>query len=139
MNSVARDFVEAPSQMLENWCWEPTVLKRITSHYKTQEKLSDELIEKLIARCVLASLLYLMFIASRADAGCDGRGECGVEFGFDSRYVNIGLFSLRQLFFGTFDINVHTNTSDGSSSIPNPILVSSSNSYLCSCHYNCVT
>jgi Zn-dependent oligopeptidase len=42
--------------MLENWCWEPQVLKRITSHYKTQEKLSDDLIKKLIARRVFAQL-----------------------------------------------------------------------------------
>ena len=50
--SVARDFVEAPSQMLENWGWEPKVLKKISSHYKTQEPLPDDLIQKLIKRFV---------------------------------------------------------------------------------------
>ena len=53
--SVARDFVEAPSQMLENWGWEPKVLKKISSHFKTQEPLPDDLIEKLIKRFVAFS------------------------------------------------------------------------------------
>ena len=50
--SVARDFVEAPSQMLENWGWEPKVLKKISSHYKSQYPLPDDLIQKLIKRFV---------------------------------------------------------------------------------------
>ena len=50
--SVARDFVEAPSQMLENWGWEPKVLKKISSHYKSQDPLPDDLIQKLIKRFV---------------------------------------------------------------------------------------
>ena len=50
--SVARDFVEAPSQMLENWCWEPRVLEKMSSHYETQKPLDADLIEKIIKRCV---------------------------------------------------------------------------------------
>ncbi|KAJ0407668.1 hypothetical protein ATCC90586_001850 [Pythium insidiosum] len=46
---VERDFVEAPSQMLENWCWEEEPLKRLSSHYETKEQLSDELIARLIS------------------------------------------------------------------------------------------
>jgi len=38
--------------MLENWGWEPKVLKKISSHYKTQEPLPDDLIQKLIKRFV---------------------------------------------------------------------------------------
>ncbi|KAG8740405.1 hypothetical protein FRC10_004356 [Ceratobasidium sp. 414] len=74
--SVARDFVEAPSQMLENWCWEPEVLTKMSSHFEKKEPLSDDIIKKLI----------------------------------DSRYVNVGLFYLRQIFFGKYDIKVHTQT-----------------------------
>ena len=43
-----RDFVELPSQMLEEWLWQPQVLKRISSHYKTGEPLQDVLIDAII-------------------------------------------------------------------------------------------
>ncbi|EPY38045.1 metallo-peptidase, Clan MA(E), Family M3 [Angomonas deanei] len=42
---VKRDFVELPSQMLEEWLWEPEILRKITKHYKTSEPLPDDLIE----------------------------------------------------------------------------------------------
>jgi thimet oligopeptidase len=41
------DFVEAPSQMLENWVWDPAVLKRITSNATTGAPMPDDLIAKL--------------------------------------------------------------------------------------------
>lgn len=43
------DFVEMPSQMLEEWMWDPMILKQITAHYKTKEPLPDKLIEKIVA------------------------------------------------------------------------------------------
>eukprot|EP01119_Soliformovum_irregulare_P009694 TRINITY_DN232_c0_g2_i1.p1 TRINITY_DN232_c0_g2~~TRINITY_DN232_c0_g2_i1.p1 ORF type:complete len:572 (+),score=214.58 TRINITY_DN232_c0_g2_i1:230-1945(+) len=47
--NVERDFVEAPSQMLENWCYEEEVLKIISGHYQDQSKtLPNELREKII-------------------------------------------------------------------------------------------
>lgn len=45
--AVERDFVEAPSQMLENWCWEKEPLNIMSGHYKTGEKLPDDMIETL--------------------------------------------------------------------------------------------
>jgi metallopeptidase MepB len=47
-HAVSRDFVEAPSQMLENWVWTPSVLKNISRHYQTGAAMPDDLIENLI-------------------------------------------------------------------------------------------
>ncbi|EMG47786.1 hypothetical protein G210_1760 [Candida maltosa Xu316] len=74
---VERDFVETPSQMLEYWTWSKNELKELSSHYKTGEPISDELIDQLIS----------------------------------TKHVNTGLFNLRQLFFGIFDMSLHTVSS----------------------------
>ncbi|KAL8710607.1 MAG: hypothetical protein Q9220_004831 [cf. Caloplaca sp. 1 TL-2023] len=90
--NTVRDFVEAPSQMLENWCWTPSQLKALSCHYsslspeyenawkehasegkKPDPKLPDELIANLIK----------------------------------TKHVNDALFNLRQLHFGIFDMTVH--------------------------------
>ena len=91
--NTVRDFVEAPSQMLENWCWTPSQLKALSKHYSTlspdyqaawresaqthaeepQEQLPDDLIENLIK----------------------------------TKNLNGALFNLRQLHFGMFDMTIH--------------------------------
>jgi peptidyl-dipeptidase Dcp len=45
--SVARDFVELPSQIMENWAFEPEVLKMYAKHYQTGDVIPQELIDKL--------------------------------------------------------------------------------------------
>jgi peptidyl-dipeptidase Dcp len=45
--SVARDFVELQSQIMENWAFEPEVLKMYAKHYKTGAVIPQELIDKL--------------------------------------------------------------------------------------------
>lgn len=45
--SVARDFVELPSQIMEHWAVAPEVLKMYAKHYKTREAIPDSLIAKI--------------------------------------------------------------------------------------------
>ncbi|KAI9598436.1 thimet oligopeptidase-like protein [Syncephalis fuscata] len=74
--AVERDFVEAPSQMLENWCWDSSILERLSAHYvRKDEPLPKELIKKMV----------------------------------EAKNLNAGLLNLRQIFFGTFDMTLHSS------------------------------
>jgi oligopeptidase A len=48
VNGVEWDAVEYPSQFLENFAYEPKVLKLFAKHYKNQEIIPDEMIDKLV-------------------------------------------------------------------------------------------
>jgi len=81
INGVKRDFVEVPSQMFEEWFWDPDILKRVSGHYQTGQSLPVELIERIVA-------------SKRADVGFQvGRQGC------------FSLYSLK-LFSGTHDPDV---------------------------------
>jgi thimet oligopeptidase len=41
------DFIEAPSQMLEEWAWHPAVLRRITRHVETAAPIPDDLVRRM--------------------------------------------------------------------------------------------
>ncbi|MBV8600834.1 MAG: Zn-dependent oligopeptidase [Candidatus Eremiobacteraeota bacterium] len=47
--AIRHDFVEAPSQMFENWTWEPSILREITRKWDTGEPMPENLIGKLVA------------------------------------------------------------------------------------------
>lgn len=47
LNSTPRDFVELPSQIMENWAMEPAVLKSYARHWQTGDPIPDRLVEKI--------------------------------------------------------------------------------------------
>ena len=91
--NVVRDFVEAPSQMLENWCWTPGQLKYLSHHYSY---LSPE---------------YESAWRESAPKGTETPGETLPDDLIDklvqSKHVNDALFNLRQLHFGIFDMTIY--------------------------------
>ena len=50
-----RDFVEAPSQMFENWVWHRDVLKKFAFHFKTKEAIPEKVLDSMIAARQLSS------------------------------------------------------------------------------------
>jgi thimet oligopeptidase len=47
--NVAWDFVETPSQIMENWVWNDTMLKQLSRHYATSKSLPKDMREKILS------------------------------------------------------------------------------------------
>ena len=47
--STEWDFVEAPSQIMEHWVWQPGVLARFARHYRTGDPIPADLVERMVA------------------------------------------------------------------------------------------
>lgn len=46
--NVAWDFVETPSQIMENWVWDKEVLTKLTRHYETRKQMDEQMIDRII-------------------------------------------------------------------------------------------
>lgn len=86
---VKRDFVEMPSQMLEEWLWNPDILQMVSSHYQTGEPLPAELIEKILAARRFDSGLFTarqLFLSSLSLAYFNNGPDVKVDEVFKNLY-----------------------------------------------------
>ncbi|KAF4552950.1 Peptidase family M3-like protein 1 [Elsinoe fawcettii] len=95
--NTVRDFVEAPSQMLENWCWTPSQLRSLSKHYSY---LSDSY-----------KAAWSESAKSTTAPPSEQLPDNLVDSIIRTRHVNDALFNLRQLHFGIFDMTVHEGES----------------------------
>lgn len=100
--NTVRDFVEAPSQMLENWCWTPSQLKSLSRHYST---LSEEYRKAWEESSDLPSAAAAS--SSTRPAAPQHIPDEMIESLIRTKHVNDALFNLRQLHFGIFDMTMH--------------------------------
>lgn len=93
---TVRDFVEAPSQLLEYWCWNSDVLKRLSCHYTYLRKADDEEDVK---------------DSSDPEKPPQQIPQQTIQNLIAAKSKNQAILTLRQLAFSTFDMRVHNPSS----------------------------
>lgn len=93
--SLKQDFVEAPSQFLENWCWEYEALKMFARDYKTGEVLPESLFNKMKQTKMVGSALSNTF---QLYAGI-------LDFTYEDKYDSIKDIGITQVSHDLFSIN----------------------------------
>lgn len=77
------DFIEAPSQIMENWVWEPSVLERMALHYNTGQPLAADVLGKLSSgrrfRAASAAMRQLSFATEDLALHRDYQGSSAEE------------------------------------------------------------
>jgi thimet oligopeptidase len=88
---VERDFVEAPSQMLENWVWEKEPLKKMSGHYKDGSAIPTDLLAKLMAsrRANAGGFNLRQIILSTFDQRIHTTGKADTQAVFAQTYKDI--------------------------------------------------
>lgn len=95
---VEMDFVEVPSQVLENWVWEKETLRRMSGHYKDGSPIPDHMLDKLIASRVANTGQVPLL-------GPIGRARTFRRVGF----LHSGLANLRQVVLSKVDQTLHSS------------------------------
>ena len=88
------DFVEAPSQIMEHWTWDPEVLGRFARHYRTAAPMPAELLRQLIAarRVNIGLKTMVQVFYGQVDLAIhDGRAEPDFEEVLRQAYRHVGL------------------------------------------------
>jgi len=95
------DFVEAPSQIMEHWCWTPGVLQRFARHHETGESIPADLVERLAeARDLHIGLLMLRQVSfGTLDMAFHAEGEEKDLQAINRKTTGIGGFPFHE---GTF-------------------------------------
>jgi peptidyl-dipeptidase Dcp len=95
--SVYWDFVELPSQIMENWCYEPDALALFAYHYQTNEMIPMELVQKIKESASfqegMATMRQLSF--GLLDMGWHGQDPSNIK---DIKTFEIEQFSVTQLY-----------------------------------------
>jgi thimet oligopeptidase len=98
--STERDFVEAPSQIMEHWTWRPDVLKRFARHYETGEPIPTGLVDQLVAARLLNKAMWQL--RQMTYGWWDQEIHGGPDRDIDAIYVEGSKISLLPYHEGTF-------------------------------------